>query len=91
MAVGGIISAIIVGLIIGALGRLVVPGKQNIPIWLTLLIGVVAALLGTAIARGAGLSDTSGIDWVEILIQVVLAALAVAAVAGFYGRRRITH
>jgi uncharacterized membrane protein YeaQ/YmgE (transglycosylase-associated protein family) len=91
MAVGGIISAIIVGLIIGALGRLVVPGKQNIPIWLTLLIGIVAALLGTAIARGTGLADTDGIDWIEILIQVALAALAVAAVAGIYGRRHITR
>jgi hypothetical protein len=36
MAVTGIITAIVVGLIIGALGRLVVPGKQNIPIaWWT--------------------------------------------------------
>ena len=42
MTVTGIITAIIVGLIIGALGRLVVPGKQNIPIWLTIVIGVVA-------------------------------------------------
>ncbi|MBF9128729.1 GlsB/YeaQ/YmgE family stress response membrane protein [Plantactinospora sp. S1510] len=91
MAIGGIISAIVVGLIIGALGRLVVPGKQNIPIWLTLLIGIVAALLGTAIARGAGWADTDGVDWTEVLIQVVLAALAVAAVAGFYGRRHITR
>jgi hypothetical protein len=33
MTVTGIISAIVVGLIIGALGRLVVPGKQNIPTW----------------------------------------------------------
>jgi uncharacterized membrane protein YeaQ/YmgE (transglycosylase-associated protein family) len=32
----GIISAIIIGLIIGALGRLVVPGRQAIPIWLTM-------------------------------------------------------
>ncbi|MBE1491739.1 GlsB/YeaQ/YmgE family stress response membrane protein [Plantactinospora soyae] len=91
MAVAGIISAIVVGLIIGALGRLVVPGKQNIPIWLTLVIGIVAALVGTAIARGANLAETDGIDWVEILIQVVLAALAVAAVAGFYGRRHINR
>ena len=51
MTVTGIITALIVGLIIGALGRLVVPGKQNIPIWLTMVIGVVAALLGTVIAR----------------------------------------
>jgi uncharacterized membrane protein YeaQ/YmgE (transglycosylase-associated protein family) len=87
MTVGGIISAIVVGLIIGALGRLVVPGKQNIPIWLTIIIGIVAALIGTAIARGAGWADTDGVDWIEIVIQVVLAAIGVYAVAAFWGRR----
>ena len=91
MTVGGIISAIVVGLIIGALGRLVVPGKQNIPIWLTLVIGVVAALIGTAIARAAGWADTDGVDWIEIIIQVALAAIGVAAVSAFWGRRRVTR
>jgi uncharacterized membrane protein YeaQ/YmgE (transglycosylase-associated protein family) len=43
---GLIISAIVVGLIIGALGRLVLPGRQDMPIWLTILIGIVAALIG---------------------------------------------
>ncbi|GIH04507.1 transglycosylase [Rhizocola hellebori] len=90
MTVAGILSAIVVGLIIGALGRLVLPGRQNIPIWLTMVVGIVAALLGTAIARGAGLADTDGVDWVEILIQVALAAVGVALVAGFSGRRSIT-
>jgi uncharacterized membrane protein YeaQ/YmgE (transglycosylase-associated protein family) len=87
--VSGIITAIIIGLIIGALGRLVVPGKQNIPIWLTILIGIVAALIGTFIASALGVNDTNGIDWIELLIQVVLAAAGVAAVAGYYGRRRV--
>ena len=88
MHVSGIITAIVIGLIIGALGRLVVPGKQNIPIWLTMLIGVVAAIIGTFIASALGVNDTDGIDWIELLIQVVLAAVGVAAVAGFYGRSR---
>ncbi|MFG1925268.1 GlsB/YeaQ/YmgE family stress response membrane protein [Cryptosporangium sp. NPDC048952] len=87
MTVAGIISALVVGLIIGALGRLVVPGKQNIPIWLTIIIGIVAALLGTAIARGAGVADTDGFDWIELIFQIVLAAVGVALVAGFWGRR----
>ncbi|GGQ80202.1 GlsB/YeaQ/YmgE family stress response membrane protein [Couchioplanes azureus] len=87
MTVTGIITALIVGLIIGALGRLVVPGKQNIPIWLTMVIGVVAALLGTVIARAIGVADTSGVDWTELLFQVVLAALGVALVVGIGGRR----
>jgi uncharacterized membrane protein YeaQ/YmgE (transglycosylase-associated protein family) len=87
----GIISALIIGLIIGALGRLVVPGRQNIPIWLTMLIGVGAALLGTVIARAAGVADTSGFDWTEIFIQVVLAAIGVALVVGVTGRRGVSR
>ncbi|MGY0235935.1 GlsB/YeaQ/YmgE family stress response membrane protein [Longispora urticae] len=89
MTVAGIISALIVGLIIGALGRLVLPGKQNIPIWLTMVVGVIAALVGTAIARGMGIADTPGVDWTEILIQVLLAAVGVAVVAGVSGRRAV--
>ena len=91
MTVTGIITALIVGLIIGALGRLVVPGKQNIPIWLTMVIGVVAALLGTVIANAIGVGDTSGFDWTEFLFQVVLAAIGVALVAGLASRRRLTR
>ena len=49
MTVTGVITAIVVGIIIGALGRLVVPGKQNIPIWLT-IVQVVLAAIGVVIA-----------------------------------------
>jgi uncharacterized membrane protein YeaQ/YmgE (transglycosylase-associated protein family) len=88
MTAGGIITALIIGLIIGALGRLVVPGRQNIPIWLTLVIGVVAALLGSAIARAGGFADTEGwIDWRELLLQIALAAVGVALTVSMYGRR----
>ncbi|MFV2114813.1 GlsB/YeaQ/YmgE family stress response membrane protein [Micromonospora sp. LOL_025] len=89
MEVTGFFTAIIIGLIIGVLGRLVVPGKQNIPIWLTLLIGVVAAILGTLVAGALGVDDTRGIDWIELALQVVFAAIGVAVAAGAYGRRRI--
>ena len=87
MEVTGFITAIVIGLIIGALGRLVVPGKQNIPIWLTLVIGVVAALIGTLLAGAFGVDDTPGIDWIELILQVGLAAVGVAVVAGMRARR----
>ena len=91
MTVTGIITALIVGLVIGALGRLVVPGRQNIPIWLTMVIGIVAALLGTVIARATGVADTDGFDWIEFFFQVVLAAVGVALVVGIAGRRHLTR
>jgi uncharacterized membrane protein YeaQ/YmgE (transglycosylase-associated protein family) len=84
MTVGGIITAIVIGLIIGALGRLVVPGKQDIPIWLTIAIGIVAALIGTAIV--GSLRDTNGIDWIELIVQVVLAAVGVVLATRLYRR-----
>ena len=79
---GLIISAIVVGLIIGALGRLVLPGRQDISIWLTIAIGIVAALIGSLIASALGVGDTRGIDWIKLIIQVALAAGGVALVAG---------
>ena len=91
MTITSILMALVVGLVIGALGRLVVPGRQNIPIWLTMVIGVVAALLGTVIARAIGVADTRGVDWTELLFQIVLAAIGVALVAGFGSRRRLTR
>jgi uncharacterized membrane protein YeaQ/YmgE (transglycosylase-associated protein family) len=88
---GLIISAIIVGAIIGALGRLVVPGRQNISIWVTIAIGIVAALIGSLIANALGVGNTNGIDWIKLIIQVALAALGVALVAGRFatGSRRL--
>jgi len=88
MQISGIFTAIIVGLIIGGLGRLVIPGKQKIGFWLTLLIGVVAALIGTFIAAAIGVDDTRGIDWIELILQIALAAGGVALVEGLGSRRR---
>lgn len=94
MTVSGIISAIIIGLIIGALGRLVIPGKQHISIWMTLLIGLAAAFLGTGVAHWIGVSNTPGVDWIEVILQVAFAAVGVALLSGRsgrYSRRRITR
>lgn len=89
MTVTSIIVAIIVGAVIGALGRLVVPGRQSIPIWLTVAIGIVAAFIGTFLAQAIGIpTATNGIDWRELLVQVVVAAIGVYAVSAVYSNRR---
>jgi uncharacterized membrane protein YeaQ/YmgE (transglycosylase-associated protein family) len=89
MEISGIISALVVGLIIGALGRLVLPGRQHISILWTLAIGIVAALLGTLLASAIGVADTRGIDWIELILQIGLAAGGVTLVEGITsGRRR---
>jgi uncharacterized membrane protein YeaQ/YmgE (transglycosylase-associated protein family) len=86
-----IIVAIIVGAIIGAIGRLLLPGRQNIGIGLTILVGIVAAIIGTLIAGALGVRHTSGFDWIQFFIQVILAVIGVALVSGMRGgyRRRV--
>lgn len=89
MTVTGIISAIFVGIVVGALGRLVLPGKQKIGILVTILVGIVSALIGTALAQAIGIpTATSGVDWLELLVQVVVAAAGVGLVAALMGRGR---
>lgn len=88
MEIGGIISAIVIGLIIGVLGRLVLPGRQRISIILMILVGIVAALVGTALAGALDVSDTDGIDWIELLLQVVLAAVGVGLISATRSRSR---
>jgi uncharacterized membrane protein YeaQ/YmgE (transglycosylase-associated protein family) len=88
MGIGGIISAIVVGLIIGALGRLFAPGRQKVSILVTMVIGILAALLGTWVASLIGAEATSGIDWIELIIQIALAVIGVTLAAQTLGRRR---
>ncbi len=88
MEISGIISAVVIGIVIGVLGRLVVPGRQRIGILLTIVVGIVAALIGSAIAAALGVADTRGVDWIEWLIQIGLAALGVAALDGTRARQR---
>ena len=77
MSADGFFGALLVGLVIGGLGRLVVPGRQPIGCLFTVLIGIVGSVAGLAIARAADL------DWwlVVLACQVAVAAVGVAVVA----------
>ena len=88
MEITGIISALFIGLVIGGLGRMVVPGRQHISMLMTILVGIAAALLGTAGATVLGVANTDGIDWTELALQVVLSAAGVTALAGARARSR---
>ena len=87
MSVGSVLSALLIGAVLGALGRLVVPGRQKIGCLMTVVVGVLAALLGTALAAAAGV-DITGFSWAELALQVLAAAFGVALLAGFTRRRR---
>jgi uncharacterized membrane protein YeaQ/YmgE (transglycosylase-associated protein family) len=88
MTITGVITAILIGIVVGVLGRLLVPGRQPIGWLVTIAVGIVSAFIGTAIARALGIpTATEGIDWLELLCQVVVAAIGVALVSAILGRR----
>ncbi len=89
MTITGIITAILIGIVVGVLGRLALPGKQPIGMLLTILVGIVSAFIGTALARAIGIPTvTGGVDWLELLVQVVVAAAGVALLAALMGAAR---
>lgn len=89
MTVTGIITAILIGIVIGVLARLLLPGKQSIGMLVTILVGIVAALIGTWLAQALGISTTTpGVDWGELLVQLVVAVIGVALVSALMGRGR---
>ncbi|MCZ7437845.1 hypothetical protein O7598_15660 [Micromonospora sp. WMMC241] len=76
MTVSTLVGALVVGLAIGAVGRLVIPGRKAAPIWLTLALGVAAALLG-AIVTGQVDRRPTGSPLLPLLVQSGFAAVAV--------------
>jgi uncharacterized membrane protein YeaQ/YmgE (transglycosylase-associated protein family) len=68
---------LIVGAVVGALGRLLHPGRDPMGWLLTIAIGVVSMLIAALISSG----------WLAFIIGVIVAVILVALVARFQGRR----
>jgi len=82
-----IIGLIIVGAIIGLLGKLVAPGdKDNVPIWLTVILGILGVIIGYVVAGALGVADTDGIDWLRWIISIAVAAGLVMLASTLMGR-----
>jgi len=84
-----IIGTIIFGAVIGFLARLVLPGKQNINLIMTIVIGILGAIIGYWLAGLFGVAATSGIDWIRWIISIVVAAILVVAYGAITGRRQV--
>jgi uncharacterized membrane protein YeaQ/YmgE (transglycosylase-associated protein family) len=83
-----IIGTIIFGAVIGMLARLVLPGRQNISALVTVILGVLGALIGYWLWGLMGGGDTGGIDWIRWIISIIAAAVLVVAYIAFTGRSR---
>ncbi|MEU8487708.1 MULTISPECIES: GlsB/YeaQ/YmgE family stress response membrane protein [unclassified Streptomyces] len=69
--------AIIVGLVLGLIAKAILPGKQQIPLWLTVVFGIIGSILGNSVATWIGVNDTKGIDWTRHLLQLAGAVVIV--------------
>ncbi|MFD7923200.1 GlsB/YeaQ/YmgE family stress response membrane protein [Streptomyces sp. NPDC059740] len=83
--------AVLVGLVLGVVARALIPGRQHIPLWLTIILGMIGGALGNWLATGIGVRYTGGVDWIRHVLQLV-GAIAVVAVgsrcwASIRGRR----
>ncbi|MBW0013573.1 GlsB/YeaQ/YmgE family stress response membrane protein [Mycobacterium sp.] len=86
--VGSIILAIIVGAVIGVVARLVMPGKQNIGMIMTVVLGAVGGLIGSAVAAQFGYHNANGgIAWIPFFIGVAAAIVLIAIYEAVTGRR----
>ena len=89
MELGDLLVALVGGTVIGILGKWVAPsGRDEIPLWLTIICGIGGVLIGTYAYTRFFDPSTAGIDWWRHVWQVAVAAVLVALAATLTSRRR---
>jgi uncharacterized membrane protein YeaQ/YmgE (transglycosylase-associated protein family) len=89
--IGTIVSAIVVGLIIGALARLIMPGDQNIGVIMTIVLGVLGSFIGTWVTYQLGYqNENGGFEIIPFLVGVVVAIILISIYVAITGRRGTT-
>lgn len=82
------IGFLVAGLIIGALARLIVPGKQSLGILATLALGLVGSLIGGLIAQFFGTGDIWELNVIGFVLAVIAAVLLIGVAEGIAGKSK---
>lgn len=86
--IGTILGALVVGLIVGALARLIMPGKQNIGVIMTIVLGALGSFLGSWLTYQLGYSNSNGgFEIIPFLVGIIVAIVLIAIYVGVTGRR----
>jgi uncharacterized membrane protein YeaQ/YmgE (transglycosylase-associated protein family) len=86
MTIGGLAAAVVLGALIGVLGKLLLPDRPGMPVWLLMATGIVAAFAGTGLAQVFELGNGRWSPW-ETVLQGLLAAAGVVLAAAFWPKR----
>jgi uncharacterized membrane protein YeaQ/YmgE (transglycosylase-associated protein family) len=88
LTIGTILLYALVGLVVGVIARLIIPGTGGMSWVITIVVGVIGAVLGGWLA-GAVFEETEGVDWIaSILVAAILVWIVSRMGArGGYGRR----
>ena len=81
-----IIGFLVFGLVVGALARLIKPGKQNLSLLMTLLLGVVGSLIGGVVATALGTGSFTELNILGAIVAIIAAVLLVGVFEGMSGR-----
>ncbi len=81
------IGFIVAGLVIGALARLIKPGRQHLSILATLLLGLAGSVIGGVVANLLGTGDIFELNALGFVIAVVAAVLLIGVAEGITAKK----
>lgn len=83
------IGFIVFGLVVGAVARLIKPGKQNLSILATLLLGLVGSVIGGVVANLLGTGGIFELNLLGSIVAIVAAVLLIGVAEGLSGKRSV--
>ena len=84
------IGFIVAGLVIGVLARLLKPGKQNLSLLMTLLLGLAGSVIGGVVANLLGTGDIWELNVIGFVVAVIAAVLLIGVFEGLAGKKSHT-
>jgi uncharacterized membrane protein YeaQ/YmgE (transglycosylase-associated protein family) len=84
-----VIGAIVLGAVIGALARLILPGRQSISLLVTVILGILGSMVGSWLVYRFGYEGSGGFEVVPFVAGVLAAAALIVVYGLATGRRQI--
>ena len=73
------IGFVVFGLVVGILARVLVPGRQHLSVWMTLLLGLVGSVVGGVVANALGTGDILELNLLGSIVAIAAAVVLIVA------------